>query len=303
MSEKFYSNGKLLLTGEYAILDGAKGLAVPTKFGQSLELTTNKEAILSWTSIDNLGETWFSAQFNLKDLSLYSYSDATIATTLQQILMVAKKLNSKFLKEGLGISAETRLTFPINWGLGSSSTLINNIAQWAQVDAHQLLWNSFGGSGYDISCAQYKTPIIYCIENKQPKVNPISFNPKFKNQIYFVHLNQKQSSKKAIINYRSKQFVTQKLILEIDKITEAIVISKSLKEFEILLEKHEAILANILEVTPIKEKLFSNYFGNIKSLGGWGGDFIIATGNKKTPEYFKSKGFDTVIPFTEMILK
>jgi mevalonate kinase len=28
----FYSNGKLLLTGEYLVLDGAKSLALPTKF-------------------------------------------------------------------------------------------------------------------------------------------------------------------------------------------------------------------------------------------------------------------------------
>ena len=302
MPKVFYSNGKLLLTGEYAILDGAKGLAVPTKFGQSLEIASNKEAILSWKSIDYLGETWFSAKFNPKDVSLYSSSDATIATTLQQILLGAKKLNSKFLNEELGIAVETKLTFPRNWGLGTSSTLINNIAQWAQVNAHQLLWNSFGGSGYDISCAQYNTPIIYRIENKLPKVDPIHFNPKFKNQIYFVHLNHKQNSKTAITNYRSKVFDTKKLILEINKLTTAIVDAKNLLEFENLIEKHEATLARILEVPPIKEKLFSDYFGSIKSLGGWGGDFIMATGNEKTPEYFKSKGFDTILNFKEMLL-
>ena len=29
--EKFYSHGKLLITGEYAVLDGAKAIALPTK--------------------------------------------------------------------------------------------------------------------------------------------------------------------------------------------------------------------------------------------------------------------------------
>lgn len=39
MSEKlFYSNGKLLLSGEYAVLDGALSLAVPTKYGQLLSV-------------------------------------------------------------------------------------------------------------------------------------------------------------------------------------------------------------------------------------------------------------------------
>ena len=33
-TQTFYSNGKLLITGEYVVLDGAKALALPTKFGQ-----------------------------------------------------------------------------------------------------------------------------------------------------------------------------------------------------------------------------------------------------------------------------
>ena len=37
MSTKvFYSHGKLLLTGEYVVLDGAKALAIPTNKGQYL---------------------------------------------------------------------------------------------------------------------------------------------------------------------------------------------------------------------------------------------------------------------------
>ena len=302
MTQEFYSNGKLLLTGEYAILDGAKGLAVPTKFGQSLKINTTNSGLLSWKSIDVHNDTWFSAEFDPKDLSIVRYSDEAIATTLQEILLVAKKLNPKFLNDGLSLEAITTLNFPRKWGLGTSSTLINNIAQWAQIDAHQLLWNSFGGSGYDISCAQHNTPIIYAIEEKRPKVTIAAFNPAFKNHIYFVYLNQKQSSKKAIKNYRSKKGATQELILKINKLTTAITDTESLSEFESLIEKHETILSNILEITPVKKELFSDYFGTVKSLGGWGGDFVMATGNEKTPEYFISKGFNIVIPFTEMVL-
>ena len=36
MEKTFYSNGKLLITGEYLVLDGAKALALPTKYGQYL---------------------------------------------------------------------------------------------------------------------------------------------------------------------------------------------------------------------------------------------------------------------------
>ena len=42
---KFYSNGKLLMTGEYFVLNGALSLALPTVYGQYLEI--NDTLILS----------------------------------------------------------------------------------------------------------------------------------------------------------------------------------------------------------------------------------------------------------------
>jgi mevalonate kinase len=300
MQQKFYSNGKLLLSGEYAILDGAKGLAVPTKFGQSLEITPIEEKVVLWKSLTSSGAIWFSAAFNPLDLSIKETSDTEISHTLQQILIKAKKLNPKFI--ATGSSVITNLSFPRKWGLGTSSTLINNIALWAGVDAHELLWKSFGGSGYDISCAQHNTPILYHIKNNLPQVAPVHFDPVFKEAIFFVYLNQKQSSKKAISKYRSKQFNLNNLISDIDAISSKMVSTQELGEFEALIVKHEKILSKVLETPPVKEKLFPDYFGAVKSLGGWGGDFVMATGNEKTLEYFKSKGFDTVIPFEEMIL-
>jgi mevalonate kinase len=302
MQQEFYSNGKLLLSGEYAILDGAKGLAVPTKFGQSLLVHSTDETIISWNSYDADGTTWFSTKLDLKDLNIIDTTDIETTKTLQSILLAAKKANPEFLAIKHGIGVTTKLTFPRKWGLGTSSTLINNIAQWASVDAHQLLWNSFGGSGYDISCAQRNSPILYHIKNKQPQVESVEFNPSFKDAIYFVYLNQKQSSKRAIANYRSKQFNLEGLIAEIDTISLEMISATELIEFDALLVKHEQLLSKILEIEPVKEKLFPDYFGAIKSLGGWGGDFIMVTGNEKTPEYFISKGFDTVIPFKEMVL-
>ncbi|WP_350293034.1 GYDIA family GHMP kinase [uncultured Croceitalea sp.] len=302
MQQEFYSNGKLLISGEYAILDGAKGLAVPTKFGQSLHSNPAKEPIISWTSIDSNGTSWFTADFDLKNLVIEKSSSNDIAIILQQILLEAIKLNPSFLNTKSGFEVKTQLTFPREWGLGTSSTLINNIAQWAAIDAHELLWNSFGGSGYDISCAQHNSPILYHIENKLPKVKPINFNPSFKDAIFFVYLNQKQSSKKAITNYRNKEFSRKDLISSINSLTLKMTAAKTLTEFETLIITHEELLSKILELAPVKERLFSDYFGSIKSLGGWGGDFVMATGNEKTPEYFKSKGFETILSFKEMVL-
>lgn len=303
MQKEFYSNGKLLLSGEYAILDGALGLAVPTKYGQSLKVTqTSSVGLLEWTSLDEKDNVWFRASFNLEALTLISSTDDAISKTLITLLSEAKSQNLEFLKNIDGLKVETYLSFPRLWGLGSSSTLINNIAQWAQVDAYRLLNNAFGGSGYDIACAQHNSPIFYQLKNNIPKVEEVPFNPSFKNSIYFVYLNQKQSSKAAIATYRQQKFDTDSLLEDISIITKKMATSSSLSVFESLILEHEEILSKVLGLQTIKSKLFPDYSGAIKSLGAWGGDFIMVTGDEKTPSYFKSKGFETVFSFSELVL-
>lgn len=302
MQETFYSNGKLLLSGEYAILDGAVGLAIPTKYGQSLGIKDTSSGVLEWKSIDEKGATWFEATYGLEDLSEHTTSDKSISVTLKQLLVEAKAQNPNFLNASPGLKIETKLSFPRNWGLGTSSTLIHNIAQWAQIDAYHLLWNAFGGSGYDIACAQHDSPILYQLIDNTPKVEEIPFDPSFKDSLFFVYLNQKKSSKEAIASYRNQNFDKKQLISKVSSITKKMVKASTLMEFELLLKEHEQTLSKVLDLPTIKTTHFSDYAGAVKSLGGWGGDFILVTGNKKTPEYFKSKGFDTIISYREMVL-
>ncbi|MHA7830680.1 MAG: GYDIA family GHMP kinase [Flagellimonas sp.] len=302
MEKEFYSNGKLLLSGEYAILDGALGLAIPTSYGQSLHVTPTKSGFLEWSSFDENKNIWFSAQFDLESLNVVSTSDEAMAQTLLTLLLEANAQNPLLLTDSDGFQIETHLTFPQSWGLGTSSTLINNMAQWARVDAYQLLWNAFGGSGYDIACAQYNFPITYQLVDGVPKVEVIDFNPIFKNSLYFVHLNQKQSSKEAITNYRAQQFDKSQLIKKVSSLTQKMINVPTLAGFETIMEEHEALLSKVLNIEPIKQRLFSEYFGMVKSLGAWGGDFVLATGDEKTISYFKSKGYPTVIPYSKMIL-
>jgi hypothetical protein len=68
------------------------------------------------------------------------------------------------------------------------------------------------------------------------------------------------------------------------------------------LKEHEQLIGEIIQETPVQERLFADYFGQIKSLGAWGGDFVLATGNEDTEAYFEDKGYLTVVPFNEMIL-
>jgi mevalonate kinase len=307
---KFYSNGKLLLTGEYLVLDGAKSLALPTKFGQGLVVQKITAPQLIWGSFTNLGDCWFEAVFDLQKLRLISATFNSnvqgnadlIAETLLEILKEAKKMNPSFLETENGFLVKTELTFPRNWGLGSSSTLINAIASWAQVDAFQLLWNSFKGSGYDIACAQNNSPIFYQIENKKPIIKQVDFNPSFKEKLFFVHLNQKQDSKEGIAKFRESNHDFKNEIEEISNLSDQFLNSKSIEDFNQLIIEHENIISSIIKLQPVKEKLFSDYFGEIKSLGAWGGDFVLVTGNDKTSKYFKEKGFETILSYSDMIL-
>lgn len=300
LNKIFYSHGKLLLTAEYLILDGAKGLALPTKYGQDLTLEKIIGNQLIWESFDENSIVWFKGQINLPELNSDINNETT--KTLLNLLKEAKKLNNDFLNDHVGFRIKTKLTFPRNWGLGTSSTLINNIAKWAQVDAFDLLKNSFGGSGYDVACAQNSSPILYRVKNKNPSIETVNFNPDFKEQLYFVHLNKKQNSKEGIRKYRELKKNSLRMTDEISHLTMLLLNCTQISDFNNLLAEHEKIIASIIQQNPIQDQLFSDYFGQIKSLGAWGGDFVLATGNKDTPRYFKNKGFDTVISYLDMIL-
>lgn len=303
MTKELYSNGKLLLTAEYAILDGAKGLALPTKFGQSLKLKHEDSETLHWVSIDNDNKPWFNATFSREDLKTIKTTDEEVSNRLIQILSEAKKLNPSFLSKPSDFNMiEAKLTFPRNWGLGSSSTLITNIAEWAKVDPYKLLASTFSGSGYDIACAQHDTAIIYQNNAHKPVVQSLNFQPPFADDLFFVYLNQKKNSRDAITAYRNLNFDKHNLIAQIDELTSAIIRCTELKEFEQLLNTHEIIISETLQTPTIKELLFSQYTGTIKSLGAWGGDFILATGKVAEMNYFKKKGYSIILSYAEMIL-
>ncbi|MBS9773865.1 MAG: GHMP kinase [Tenacibaculum sp.] len=305
----FYSNGKLLLTGEYLVLDGAKSLAIPTKFGQDLQLEPIQENELIWASFTNENICWFEARFSLPNIRLISATfnsnnegnSEMIAETLQNILQEARRLNPKFLDTKNGFIAKTYLTFPQNWGLGSSSTLINNIATWAEVNPFTLLWNSFSGSGYDIACAKENTAIFYTLENKKPIIENVNFQPNYKDELFFIHLNKKQNSREGIVEYKKNRNNLTSEIKQVSELSNEFYSAKNINDLDKIITEHEQIINSIIKQKPVKIRLFNDYFGQIKSLGAWGGDFILATGNDDTPRYFKNKGFDTILKYNEMI--
>ncbi|MBW4359279.1 GYDIA family GHMP kinase [Flavobacterium taihuense] len=303
MKNTFYSNGKLLITGEYLVLDGAKALALPTKFGQNLiaEKSSNKE--IKWKSYDADGSIWFEDTIPFSEIiSTTPFKKESVKNTLITILREAYLLSPNAIINSEGYIVSTQLSFPKKWGLGTSSTLINNIAQWFNINAFELLKNSFGGSGYDIACAQNDCPILYHLEQGRPFVEKVKFNPTFSKNLYFVYLNQKQNSKNAIASYKEKKNnleVTKEIITQL---TETVLNTKDENTFAQALENHEKELSLILETKTVKESLFPDFDGTVKSLGAWGGDFVLVISKENPRPYFISKGFQTIIPYHEMIL-
>lgn len=302
MAQTFYSNGKLLLTGEYVVLDSAVSLALPTTYGQSMTVTKTDTPLLQWQSLNEKGEVWFSQDFEITDLQNEILYKDPVARTLLTILIEANRLNPDFLNNAIGYSVQTKLSFPRDWGLGSSSTLIDLIGQWAKVDSFALLRTSFGGSGYDIACAQSSSPLLYELRLGKSHVQKANFDPPFKEHLFFIHRNQKQNSREGIAQYRKNKQYKEESIRQISKISKNMLSCTTLVNFEALVEEHERLISILINTPTVKASLFADYQGSIKSLGAWGGDFILVTGKEKELAYFIEKGYTTIIPYAKMIL-
>ena len=319
---QFQAHGKFLLTGEYLVLKGALALALPLKLGQTLSVETCHGAYLQWDAFKP-DDAWFSVTLNPKNLEIIDCDDQPKAEKLSQILKAVKQLNPTAFKDGLCF--ETRLDFDPNWGLGSSSTLIANLARWADVNPYELLKLTFGGSGCDIACATAEGPIFYQlstaepalrqaqgpkvvepVETPTPLIEPIDYNPPFAEHLFFVYQGQKQSSSKEVKAFLEKTNPVdlQKDIEAISEISRAMPKCQSLDEFAMLMQCHERIIARCIGQEPV-QKRFPDFEGVLKSLGAWGGDFILAAtewDESQVKEYFKGKGLDVVFGYKEMVI-
>lgn len=304
MIQSYRANGKLLLTGEYTILDGALGLALPTEKGQTLEVHKTEDNLLYWESYDENQQLWYQNSFEIDRKKIIPSQDkqTDITNRLVQLFEACLEINpdiNYFLK---GKQCKTLLEFNRDWGLGSSSTLISLVAQWTQLNPYELLSKTFGGSGYDIACATVKQPILFKIKDFKPEIKTTTFKPEFKSQLFFIYLNQKQDSRLGIAHYKSTNSKSTYLIEKISALTNAILNCDNASLFSSLLEEHEDIIAQCTNQTTVKKRLFSDFNGSIKSLGAWGGDFVLAICKNNPEAYFKSKGYHTIIPYEQMIL-
>ncbi len=304
LNKKFRANGKLLIAGEYAVLDGGLAFAIPTKFGQTLEveyLKSINKPKLKWEAYLQNHSLWFSAEFDLKTLEIVQSSNAKLASELWKIFSAIEKLNPDFFQnQTQNIQCKTQLEFPKDWGLGSSSTLIYLLANWTSVDPFELNRLTFNTSGYDVACASMNSPLFYQNLGIEKRIEPIEFHPSFADQLYFIHLNQKQDTQINVSkNYRE-------LPKDLDWVNSVSTVSynmakaESLAEFETLMSLHEELISSKLNLPKVKDLYFSDYEGSVKSLGAWGGDFVLVTAREEFLNYFTTKGYSTILHFKDL---
>ncbi|WP_124979506.1 GYDIA family GHMP kinase [Nonlabens xiamenensis] len=296
----FSAHGKFLITGEYAVLDAVPALAVPLKLDQRLVITPREDQQINWKSYDVDGSLWFELSTNVHDL----YSDCIdcdnpISIKLAEILNHALHLSS--IRSLHGFDAVTELDFDRKSGMGTSSTLISMIAQWLGCDPFALQFRAFGGSGYDVACATAQKPITYTYDPVRPKVETVNWDPAIKDELFFVYLNRKQNSRESIASYQSSRLTSDVRSRLVEMPKAFLNASNDLTVFKALIDEHEGLIAPLVGILPVKERLFADYPGSIKSLGGWGGDFVMATGGAQERDYFRQRNYQDIREWNELI--
>lgn len=298
---RLFSPGKLMLTSEYVALDGALVLSVPTRFGQDFfydEFQDAQSEVL-WEAFHQ-DKLWLKAKINYKKWSITETNLPESAEFIVKVLQFVQQMSATKFKGDASYHLKTNLQFPPDFGLGSSSTLMNNLAQWAEIDPFILNEKSLGGSGYDIAVAKYQQALTYQLTEAGRSVHLIDFNPPFKNELIFIHLKQKQNSREGIKLYRSKE-KSPEFVGQFTKLTKEIIAAKSIQDFSGLMERHELLLSRFLGIAAAKELHFPDCPVFVKSLGAWGGDFVMSRKFPGWEEYFSTKGYSNVFDWDNLI--
>lgn len=294
--DSFFSNGKVILLGEYGVLHGADALCLPLKVGQKLQVTENQDGIIhwKWTYADRL-----LAKFSLESTNL----NATEAEQgnpkwAQDLLVLIREENPDFLKDK-GFSLHFTNFFPPEWGLGSSSATISSLCRLAKVNPYLVNQKLMGGSGADIACTTARQWFLYRKDLLNPCVWPLTTPYHLKNHTYFIYSGTKQPTASHLNSLAPR--LSQAGWLLINDYVYRFIASPLLPEALSILQQHEEFVGEHIGQTPRGEE-FPDFPGKIKSLGAWGGDFFMAISQQDysfVKGYFQRKGYQTVFSWKD----
>ena len=302
-----HAHAKLMMTGEYLVLRGAESLSIPLKRRQSLRISEHQGSpSLEWKTFVNK-QHWFDATFSLDEFVIANTNDFPTAQNLREILMAVKSLQPRFLEKKVKYEAISELDFEINWGLGSSSSLIVNIAEWAGIDVFELFGKISKGSGYDLATSMSDKPILYRLNGNVREIKEVDYYPEFHANLYFAYLGKKRNSALAVKDFNELPVKDlQAKICDLDSITDAILLAKNLREFRKLIREHEKIISGVIGIPPLSSKILSDFNGDIKSLGAWGGDFVMLATDMPRDyviSWLRKKEMNTWFTYEELALR
>lgn len=282
------AHGKLLITGEYFVLDGATALALPTTYGQTLKIENSNQ--FHWRSIDESGSTWLELLEPKMNENQASFKLIELLNLLgEEVWKSSYVMTSDFNRE---------------WGLGSSSTLVALLADHFKLNPYELNQKVFRGSGYDIACAFSETPILYSNTDRiHPSIEQVEIPLEIRPHLYFVYLGKKQNSRNAIEHYSNQTIDKKQIGIQLSEISRSLLNTKDFKDWISLLGEHENIISKNLQIEKVANQELKGlpYFS--KSLGAWGGDFALIISDDEISSIRKTitnLGFTTLLAYEEL---
>jgi hypothetical protein len=297
--EEYFSKGKLILMGEYAVLHGADALCLPLKTGQKLIADKSDDGLIHWK--------WSFHDDVLADFSL-------VASTLEvheqrvgqagwavKLLTLIRAEAGHFLAEGAHLHFVN--LFPAEWGLGSSSATISSLCRMAKVDPFQVNQNLMGGSGADIASTTATNWFVYRKTSPRPISWELPFSYQFPDNTYFIYTGKKQATASHLAEVHQKQNPHVVSWMQVNDFVYRFLAVPTIPEALKIIYEHELLIGSGIEKDPIGVD-FQDFPGKVKSLGAWGGDFFMALtqqSDKFVKNYFQQKGFQTVLNWKELV--
>ncbi len=296
----YFSHAKLILLGEYAVLQGIDAICLPLSTGQNLIVNDvdSYEIQWVWTYKDHIIADIVFEPKTLKTLS----GNPENAIWCRGLLELIRLYNPGFLLDkGCRLSFVNH--FPEAWGLGSSSATISSLCRMAGVNPYLVNKRLMGGSGADIACTTRNNWFLYRMKLPEPEIWNIPVDYRFIKNSYFIYSGSKQATAEHLRTIASQNEAREVQWSVINSLVYRFLAATKLKDACDTLDEHEAFISNAIKRKTIGDE-FSDFPGKIKSLGAWGGDFFMALTTEKpefVKKYFGIKGFDTVFSWHELV--
>lgn len=276
-----------MLCGEYAVTIGVEALALPVGPGQWMHVwefdSPGGGDRLIWEAKEKNGNSWLNESFSLplEALEKADEKNNSDRDRDRKVLHLMLSLVSEgFWTPGKSYRIETQLEFDRSSGLGSSSTMVANFARFAGLDAQKVQQQVFGGSGYDVAVAELGKGLVFWKNGEVANWDKWSLSSDLTAQWKIVFLGQKQNSRNALSDVKSKLEAMKNddfLMHQLQQVCAAVKLANQVPMLEAGLEMWQAILAMSLGLeTPYQQFKFQPVKGGLcKWLGAWGGDMLL----------------------------